>query len=404
MFKNIIIIVLIFGLLLTIGCNKIPEKVEYNLSSIDTTVTDGNEDFAFNVFRELNKEETDGNLFISPFSISTALSMTYNGADGKTKEDMAKALSYAGIDISTINTSYKNLLPYLSNVDDEVDLDISNSIWYRIGETIKEEFITTNRDAFDAEISEIDFSQADAADRINTWIKESTKSKIEKMLDPPLPADVVMYLINAVYFKGHWTYEFDKDNTYPGIFTNIDGVEEDVDMMSMKGTVEYGEGDDYKVLRLPYGKEKLYMYFILPENSDISELTDNLDNEKFSEIRQSIAEEEDVIVGIPRYKVEYGIKNLNDVLKKMGMASAFEADADFSNIREGLFISRVLHKAVIEVNEEGSEAAAVTVVEMLESAEMEEPTRFVADRPFVFAIRDEATGTILFMGKYCKTK
>jgi len=391
MFKKAIAITLIMGLLLSwAGCTSQEKKLEYDMNNIDTQVTGGNEDFAFNVFRELNNEESKENLFISPLS--------------KTKEDMAKALSYAGIDITAVNTSYKNLLPYLSNVDEQVDLDISNSIWYRMGQPIKEEFITTNKEAFDAEISEIDFSQPDAADTINKWIKESTKGKIEKMLNPPLPSDVIMYLINAVYFKGNWTYEFDKDNTYPGIFTNIDGTEEDVDMMSMTRTVDYGKGDDYEVLRLPYGNKKLYMYFILPYNSNINELIDSLDSEKFNAIRESIADEDEVIVGIPRYKVEYGIKNLNDVLKKMGMASAFEMDADFSKIREGIFISRVLHKAVIEVNEEGSEAAAVTVVEMLESAEMEDPTSFVADRPFVFAIRDEETGTMLFMGKYCKTQ
>ena len=338
MFKKPIIVILIFMLLLSsTGCNTTLKKVEYDMNNIDTKVTQGNEEFAFNIFRELNKEEIGSNVFISPFSISTALSMTYNGAEGKTKEDMAKALYYGGINIANVNSTYMNLLPYLSNIDKDVDLDISNSIWYRLGEPIKEEFITNNKDAFDAEISEIDFSQPDAANRINNWIKDSTKGKIEKMLEPPIPSDVIMYLINAVYFKGNWTYEFDKENTYPAIFRNIDG------------------------------------------------------------------EEDDVMVGIPRYKVEYGIKNLNDVLKKMGMTSAFEMNADFSKIRDGIFISRVLHKAVIDVNEEGSEAAAVTVVEMMESA-MEEPTTFVADRPFVFSIRDEDTGTMLFMGKYCKTK
>lgn len=402
--KPIIVILIVMLLLSSAGCNAISKKIEYDMSSIDAEVTGGNKEFAFNVFRELNKEEINNNIFISPFSLSTALSMTYNGAEGKTKEDMAKALSYADLDITAINTTYKNLLPYLSDIDNEVVLDISNSIWYRIGEPIRQEFITTNRDSFDAEISEIDFSQTDAVNKINSWIKDSTKGKIEKMLEPPIPSDVIMYLINAVYFKGNWTYEFDKENTYPGIFKNIDGEEEAVQMMSMNGTVEYGEDNDYKVIRLPYGNEKLYMYFILPEDvGDINALIENLNNEKFSEIRKSITEEEDVIVGIPRYKVEYGIKNLNDVLKKMGMTSAFEMDADFSKIREGLFISRVLHKAVIEVTEEGSEAAAVTVVEVMESS-MEEPTTFVADRPFVFAIRDEDTGTVLFMGKYCRTK
>lgn len=401
--RKILLLLLISILILNVvGCSNTNGTKEFNMKDIDQNTTEKNSEFAFEIFKELNKEDIKDNIFISPLSISTALTMTYNGAVGKTKEDMEKALQYTGLDIDEINNTYKNLLPYLSQVDKSVELDISNSIWYREGEQVKEGFINTNKDVFDAEVTEIDFSKENAADIINDWIKESTKGKIDKMLSSPISPDVIMYLINAVYFKGDWANEFDKKNTFTSQFNNIDGKDKEIQMMNKKSKVDYGSGDDYKVVRLPYGQKKINMYCVLPgENEDINSFIGKLNNEKFGEIRNSISETEDVILQIPKFKLEYGIKNLNNTLSNMGMKTAFQEDADFSKIREGIFISRVLHKAVIEVNEEGSEAAGVTVVEMTESA-VEMPITFIANRPFVFLLMDEETGTILFMGKYCR--
>ncbi len=401
--KKIMIIILTAVFIVNLaGCSQEVDNRKFDKDSIDSNVTGKNAEFAFDIFKELNKEDANNNIFISPLSISTALTMTYNGADGKTKEDMTEALKYAGIDITEINETYKNLLPYLSQIDKNIDLDISNSIWYRLGEPIEEEFINDNKEIFNAEVNELDFSQESAADTINEWIERSTKGKIEKMINPPISPDVVMYLINAVYFKGDWTHKFNKKDTYSTAFKNIDNEDEDIQMMNRVSTVDYGEGEDYKAVRLPYGDKKINMYFILPEgDEEINNFIQDLDNSKFNEIRKSITEKDNVELNIPKYKLEYGIKNLNNVLAKMGMGSAFEYNADFSKIREGIFISKVLHKAVVEVNEEGSEAAGATVVEINESAVLD-PLSFTADRPFVFLIMDEETGTILFMGKYCR--
>ncbi|EOD01218.1 serpin family protein [Caldisalinibacter kiritimatiensis] len=179
------------------------------------------------------------------------------------------------------------------------------------------------------------------------------------------------------------------------------GNTKNIMMMLKDGDVEYAQGDDYKAVRLPYGNGDIAMYCILPkEDISINQFIENMNLDKWNEIRENVTETKDVILQIPKFKMEYGIKNLNDSLTALGMGEAFSMNADFSGIREGIFINRVLHKAVIEVNEEGSEAAGVTVVEIKECA-MPEPINFIANRPFMFIIADDKTGTILFMGKYC---
>ncbi len=374
----------------------------YDVSNISEYVLDGSSKFAFDIFKALNSEDADGNIFISPFSISTALTMAYNGAEGETKEGMEKALGYTGIDRALVNESYKGLISHLEKVDKDISLNIANSIWIREGELINKEFINKNEKHFNAKVSSLDFSDPKTVDAINKWIKDETKGKIEKMLTGPIDPDIIMYLINAVYFKGEWSKQFDPKKTINSNFFAYDGNTIKVEMMSRKCDYEYIKGQDYKAIRLPYGKDKTSMHVILPDESvDINEFIDNMTPEQWNDIRGSLRKTNDVTLKLPKFKLEYGIKSLSDSLKSLGMEKAFGEDgtADFSGIREDLFISDVLHKAVIEVNEEGSEAAAATVVAMPASAPLMEPITFIADRPFIFLIIDDTTGTILFMGK-----
>ncbi|MTI71958.1 MAG: serpin family protein, partial [Firmicutes bacterium] len=319
-----------------------------------------------------------------------------------TKEAMAEGLRYEGIDKNTLNETYKNLLIYLKQADSKVKIDINNSIWIREGEKIKEDFINTNKDVFDAYIKSLDFSKENSADKINDWISDSTNKKIEKMINPPIDPSVVMYLINAIYFNGEWSEEFDKDKTFETEFKLANKGIKKVNMMNRKGEVEFLEKDNYKAVRLPYGNGKLSMYCILPkEGIGLNEFISKMNTNMLENIRKNVVKTDDVILQIPRFKIEYGVKKLNDSLTKLGMGKVFETDANFNEIREGIFINRVLHKAVIEVNEKGSEAAGATVVEMKESASLN-PNKFIANRPFMFIIRDDEYGTILFMGKYIK--
>lgn len=379
------------------GCEE--AEAIYDESKVSEDVIAANGEFAFNIFKTLNNEDSEESIFISPLSISTALTMTYNGAETTTKDIMSQSLGYNDTEREVINQSYNSLLSYLQNADKKVDLNIANSIWIREGKSVKEDFLSNNENNFNAEIETLDFSKSSAADTINQWISDATNEKIDKMLESPIRPDVIMYLINAIYFKGEWSEQFDSDDTRDEPFTTMEGEEQTISMMSRKGDIEYVKGEDYKAVRLPYGNEKTSMYCVLPdEGISINDYIDAMTFETWKNIRDNVSEVEDVQLKLPKFELEYGIKNLNDTLISLGMGEAFTDRADFSGIMEGIYISRVLHKAVIEVNEEGSEAAAATVVEMTEAAAME-PITFIADRPFVFIIADDSSETILFMGK-----
>lgn len=394
-----ILLTLMFFSLSLASCSGGTMGKKLNINKINKGVIDGSSRFAFNIFKELNSEDQNGNIFISPLSISTALTMTYNGSASTTREAMGRTLGYEGIKETEISQSYKTLIDYLDSIDKGVELNTANSIWIREGEAIREDFLTNNKNNFNAEISELDFSKEASVDTINKWISKATEKKIDKMLEPPIDPLVVMYLINAIYFKGEWSNKFDTKNTYDHDFNSPGGNTQSVKMMSRTGEVEYLKGEDYKAVKLPYGKGNTSMYFLLPdEGIDINSFIENMSFDEWKKLRENISEVDGLRLEIPRFKLEYGIKNLNDSLITLGMGEAFSGQADFSGIRDGLYISEVLHKAVIEVNEKGSEAAAATVVVVKETAAME-PITFTADRPFMFIIAEEETGTILFMGK-----
>ncbi len=396
-----VIVLTLFAASIFTACGTVTQALNsFDKNKIDGGFKDKNAGFAFDIFKQVNTEDSSQNVFISPLSISTALAMTYQGAAGTTREAMAKALQISGLDSGVLNESYKNLLRYLKQTDGKLQLDINNSIWIREGKSIKKDFLETNKNIFDAYVTTLDFSQEKAAGTINKWIDDSTKGKIKKMIDPPIPSDIIMYLINAIYFKGQWSDKFEKDQTSDSKFHEGNGKESDVKMMNRYGTVDFAQNDDYKAVRLPYGKGRMAMYCILPqEGKDINDFIKSMDKEKWASIKNAISERKDVHLQIPRFNLEYGIKNLNDALTGLGMGEAFSDNANFSGIGDSIAISRVLHKAIIEVNEEGSTAAGVTVVEVRETAAALDTPEFIADRPFVFIIADDETGAILFMGK-----
>lgn len=367
---------------------------------LDPEFVKRNTEFAFKIFKQLNQEDKDNNIFISPISISTALAMTYQGAESTTKEAMAETLEYYDMDIDILNENFKGLLQGLDKLDKSIELNMANSIWLREGEPVNENFLSINKKFFKALIEELDFSKDNAADIINEWISHATNKKITEMIEPPISADTLMYLINAIYFKGEWAKKFDEKNTYSAPFHAEDGSTQDIMMMTLNDEIEYGKGKDFQVVRLPYGKGHVAMYCILPEEGmPINDFIESFDREKWDKIKSTIEEEDGVVVKLPRFKLEYGIKSLKDSLKALGMAEAFSEMADFSSIRNDVYIHDVFHKAVIEVNEEGSEAAAATVVEIRVTSAITEPIIFSADRPFIFIIADDQTNTILFIGK-----
>ena len=345
---------------------------------------------------------------VSPLSVALALGMTYNGADGSTKEAMKETLKLSGLSDEEINTAYKSIIDQLLKLDPKVVLSIANSIWYRLNFTVLPEFIDLNKIYYDAEVNELDFSLPDAKDIINEWVDEKTKGLIPEIIDY-IPAEAVMYLINAIYFKGLWKYEFDPEATSEQPFYLTNDQTEVVDMMEMECDLMYMSNELFSAVKLPYGDGAFSMTILLPHSQYTPDnIVEELSNENWNTWMNSFSNEH-VVVKLPKFKFKF-FRLLNQDLKDMGMSIAFDPfNADFGGINpdEKLYISRVLHKTFIDVSEEGTEAAAVTAVEIsFTSIDPSPPTAtfFVVERPFIFSIQENSSGTILFMGKVNRPK
>lgn len=372
------------------------EEDHDNIEKKESLIT-SNKEFSWDIFKTLNEEDVRNEVFISPFSISSMLAMALNGAEGTTKKVLVKGLRYEGISMEELSKGYAYLIDRINNLDEKVEIEIANSIWIKDGFEVKQNFIETNKNYMKAEVDTLDFSDANAAKTINNWIAEKTRNLITKMISPPIADEVVMYLINAIYFKGEWTEAFKAENTFKADFHAYDKKTDKVSMMKKSGNIEFYQTDEYQAVRLPYGNEKTGMVIILP-NGDINELIKDINNDKWNTLLSQLKPVKNLQLQLPKFKMEYGIKDLNKSISALGMQEIFTDSADFSGIAQNLFISKALHKAVIDVNEEGTEAAAVTVGEV-STTSFSEPVTFIANRPFIFLIIDNEEGNILFMGK-----
>ena len=372
--------------------NIIDDALETTEDPDVSSVAAANTKFGFKLLQDLREREPGGNIFISPLSISIALTMTYNGAVGETERAMAEVLEIDELDLSTINQSNKALRDSLENPDPKVEISIANSIWSRQGVEFNSEFLERNRAFFGAEIASLDFSDPQATEIINEWVDTNTNGKIEKIVERINP-QTLLFLINAIYFKGNWQDEFDKSQTRPGTFHLSNGSEKRVEMMRREGEYPYFRGENFEATSLPYGDGRMSMYIFLPNhNSSLNKFLRDLNAESWEDWISEFQERRHDMI-LPRFKLEYEV-SLNDTLEALGMGIAFGGGADFSGMGPSLFISEVRHKTFVEVNEEGTEAAAVTAVVGVKSI----PSVFRVDRPFFFAIYDAETETILFMG------
>lgn len=373
------------------------------LSIAEGKLVDADNRFAFKLFREINEQDVGKNIFISPLSVGMALGMTYNGAAGTTREAMQQALELEDMTIEEVNEAYGSLIDLLRDLDPRVEFLLANSIWYRNTMTFEQAFLDLNRSYFDAEVTALDFNSPTAANTINDWVHSSTSGRIEEIVDNPIDAATIMFLINAIYFKADWASRFDGDLTQDAAFFLADGSQTTVQMMSHEDEIHiryFNDRDnDIQIVDLPYGGQAYSMTILLPESPQgVESLIDDLTHDQWISwvaALDSTARQ----ISMPKFTLEYEL-NMNDVLKSLGMSIAFSPDsADFTNMYApgNVFISKVKHKTFVEVNEEGTEAAAVTSVEMaLTSAG---PMPIVIDRPFVFAIRENHSGTVLFVGK-----
>jgi serine protease inhibitor len=386
-----------------------PQKRDRTPKPVDLTIAEkavvqSSNTFGLKLFKEIvSGEPESANVFISPLSVSMALGMTLNGADGATKDAMQSTMALSGQTDQQINESYKNLLTTLTQLDPSVKFQIANAIFYRLGLPVADPFVYANQTYFDAAVRGLDFYLPEAADTINGWVDKNTNGKIKDIVRKPIDSGLVMFLLNAVYFKGDWTVSFDPENTGVQAFQAPGNPTFTCKMMHAKPVAPYLETHDFAVLDLPYGDGNFSMTLFLPLHGvSVDSVLKTLTPEKYSSVLTQLTTDS-VIVGIPKFKLEYKV-GLKPILSAMGMSVAFNPlTADFTRMvtQGNCFISDARHKTFVDVNEVGTEAAAVTVIEMGPTAIRDERI-FIADRPFIFVIRENVSQTILFMGRIAR--
>ncbi|MFT2009861.1 serpin family protein [Pontibacter sp. 13R65] len=354
--------------------------------------------FAFTSFAQLSKEEGNKNMFISPLSISMALTMAYNGAGASTKEAMRQTLGFELPTDEEINQSFKSVSELLGNIDKKVQFTAANSLWHKQQVKLQAPFVETNRTYFDATVQGLDFSSPAAKTQINNWVKEKTNGKIEDIVEEIRP-EHVLFLINAIYFKGTWTYQFDKKLTQPAPFHLASGGTRNHDFMHLKkGKYLLYQDSQKQLIDLPYGNKQFSMTLLVPKGQQtVDNLVQELNGANLDNWLNG-ADTASLDLYLPKFKLEYE-KELKETLSQLGMGIAFTNQADFSRMLEGhsnLAISEVKHKTFVEVNEEGTEAAAATSVG-IELTSL--PPSVRVDRPFIFLIREKSSNAILFIGK-----
>ncbi|WP_212972485.1 serpin family protein [Bacillus sp. J14TS2] len=413
--KNRTMIFLIIGVLILLqtGCGTMEDQ---DGLAIESNVDYGKKDYekihsANNAlgFQLLSQVDPDdhGNVFISPTSLLMALSMVYNGADAETKEEIAKALQMEGINVTDLNKANASLMSMLHDHSEDMELTVANSIWLNEHFHFQEHFKDNTEDYFNAMIQEIDVHDSKASDTINDWVKKATNGKIEDIVDSPLDPNMVSILINAIYFNGNWTYEFNQELTEDRPFHLEDGSSKEVPIMTLNEELAYMENEYIQAVTLPYGDdEDMSMNVILPkENSSLEEVRSLIANESWQDWQQELTSQEGTVM-LPKFQLEYEA-TLNESLEKLGMKTAFDENkANFSKMiqeEDPLWISEVKQKTFIDVNETGTEAAAATSTEIeTTSAPIDPPFIMEINRPFIIIITDHPTDTILFMGSINK--
>jgi serpin B len=382
-------------------------KQQENIAMDVSGIVEGGNQFALDLYQQLRSEE--GNLFFSPSSISTALAMTYAGAAGETEAEMAKTLHFQ-MPKDQLHDGMHDLQSFWNTPDKKkgIRLNLANRLWGQDSYEFLPAFLQVTRDKYGAELARLNFSQSEEASQtINQWVEEQTEDKITDLIPSgALSSDTRLVLTNAVYFHGIWSDPFKKDRTKEEDFhlTATDKIK--VPMMHRWDEFRYGAVDDLQILELPYGDGGLSMVVLLPTEIDrLAALEAKLTFHNLQRWTASVKHEDEVKVYLPKFKTTSQFQ-MADTLKAMGMESAFDAErADFSGMTGGrdLFISAVIHKAFVDVNEEGTEAAAATGIIMEPTSapfeELKEPPVFRADHPFVFMIRDNRNGAIMFLGR-----
>lgn len=359
-------------------------------------------EFGLELFQQIREESGEENIMISPLSISVAFAMAYNGANGSTKTEMEKAMKLNGLTPDQINSSYKMLIYALQSLDKDVVFELANAIYYADGFQVKTDFLNINKSIYNAEVEKLNFATPAAVETINNWVADKTHDKITKIVEKLNPLDR-MVLLNAVYFNGIWKNKFDEKGTHNLPFTRTDGTTIEVAMMHKEEKLGYTNNSLFSAVKMPYGEGQYNMIVMLPtDGKNSQDVINSLSTDNWKNWFSNFKTTDNVVITMPRFKFEFKTE-LGKTLTQMGMIKAFQAGiADFSKISdEDLFISSALHKSYIDVNENGTEAAAVTALTFTTTSVGNEPpkTYFTVNKPFVFAITEKDTEAILFIGE-----
>jgi serpin B len=412
------ITIMICVALLLAGCHSVPKDrqlVKADLPRVvsptvsdeqEALVLDGNNSFAFDLYRSINLEKID-NLIYSPYSIWMAFSMIYAGAQGETESQMAGVFHFLSQDNQhvTLNAIDQRLQAFgtIKEAEDEgtpFQLGLANTLWSQLGYAFKQPYLDLLATQYGAGLRVFDFqSSAEVArEAINAWVDEKTDGRIKEIAAPgSISADTRLVLSNAILFKAGWAYKFDQQATADGFFTLIDGKQVTTPQMHLRAPLDYVEKEDYQAIRLPYVYQKVEMWIILPAEGRFKAVQDELGSDLMNDIQQKVGME-DVTLTLPSFDFESELP-LNTLLAQMGLTEAFCPAGDYGGIAEGgeLCIDQAVHKATITVDEEGTEATAATMVAM--PASIMEEIELTVDRPFIFAIVTQESGLILFLGQ-----
>lgn len=387
-----------------VACNEADSEPQ--VSNLTTTeksakIIAADNQFGFELFQKINASPGEPkNTMISPLSVSLALGMVYNGTEGNTRAQMEEMLHKEGLSPEDINKSYKDLVGALISHDPKVELSIANAIYYSNIFQVKEPFIATNKEYYQAEVQALDFTnELLTLNTVNGWVNNKTKGKIEKIIEKVNPGSV-MYLLNAIYFNGEWKFRFDPKQTSLMPFTREDKSVVQVPTMKIENPFNYFSNTDFELLEMPYGSGKYSMLLFLPhDGKGTNDVIAALNPEKVSGWLKQMTEVKKEVF-LPKFEFKFN-KSLVDDLSALGMSDAFnEGLANLSGISQQakLVISEVMHKTYIKVDERGTEAAAVTGI-TIDVTSVGPDKSFRVDHPFVFAIREKDTGAILFIGK-----
>ncbi len=408
----VLVVVLVGAVWVMSGGKKPLEKSAEAAEKVDPAVVAANTDFGLRLLKQLLADgSSGGNIVISPASVSLALSMTYNGASGHTKKAMAETLGYHGLSLEQVNAGNRALLANAEAPGEGIEVSIANSLWARKDVEFKADFLRRNRDFYGAKITALDFSDPTAKDTINGWVSKETRGRIPEIVDEISPMSV-MFLLNAIYFKGQWSDQFEKSETVSQAFTRGDGRSMQVQMMHRQAKYEYLQGDGFQLINLGYGRGRTSMYVLLPSKGvSVGQFSKRLTSETWEKWMNAIRDRRvEVRLGLPKFRAEMRFDLVKPIaigpLCDMGMSPACDLRSDFSAMSpmgKSLYIRRVIHKTYVDVDEEGTEAAAATSVEVAVKSVVQ-VTSMIVDRPFFFAIRDNMSGELLFLGAITEPK